>query len=106
MFVQPYKRLKKVPSSHGVDTAEFELRRDTNHAQSSAGAAAGAAGREFGKMMGSLAKGVLLDLPVAMADGFHAMPKLYGDKTMERGAVSNWKNGMTAGGKVGSPSWE
>jgi hypothetical protein len=41
----------------------------------------------------------MLDLPVAMADGFHALPVLYGDKKMERGAVRDWKSGMKVGGK-------
>lgn len=53
-------------------------------------------------MSGGLAKGMLLDLPVAMADGFHHLPVLYGDKKMERGKVTGWKSGMIVGGKVNS----
>jgi hypothetical protein len=70
------------------------------HNPTGAAAAAGVARKELGKMSGGFAKGILLDLPVAMADGFHNMPVLYGDKRMERRAVKDWKSGIAVGGKV------
>jgi hypothetical protein len=101
MFVQPYKELKKAQTIRKESNLERGgMRGGDGHSHSGAAAAVGAAGKGLGKMSGGLAKGMLLDLPVAMADGFHAMPMLYGDKKMERGAVNDWKSGMTVGGKV------
>ena len=82
-----------------VQHAKTLERENSNGASSGAGAASLAVGKGLGKISGGLAKGVILDLPVAMADGFHAMPMLYGDKKMERGAVKDWKSGMKVGGK-------
>lgn len=98
MFVQPYKELQKAHT----------LRKENNgEGPSGAGAAGVAAGKGFGKLSAGVAKGLMLDLPVAMADGFHAAPVLYGDKPMTggSGAVKDWKSGIKTGGKVGSPQW-
>ena len=93
MFAQPYKELQKAQN----------LRRENNGGgPSGVGAASLAAGRGLGKMSTGFIKGIALDLPVAMADGFHAMPVLYGDKPMVRGAVKDWKSGMSVGRKVSS----
>lgn len=82
----------------GGNVSEKPLKHSQSH--TGAAAAAGIATRELGKLSGGLAKGMLLDLPVAMADGFHHMPVLYGDKKMERGDVRGWKSGMVVGGKA------
>ena len=90
VFIQPYKELKKVQSLRNDSLVEgAEMRGGAKYGH-----------RSVGKISGGLAKGVLLDLPVAMADGFHAMPMLYGDEKMKRGPVSDWKSGMIVGGKV------
>lgn len=114
LFTAPYKEIKKAQAlrrensanSH-IETNEVALRggstgaiKETTRRHTGAAAAAGAAGKGLGKMGGGFAKGMLLDLPVAMADGFHAMPMLYGDKKIERGVITDWKSGMAVGGKV------
>lgn len=114
LFTAPYKEIKKAQAlrrensadSH-IETNEVALRggstdagKETTRRHTGAAAAAGAAGKGLGKMGGGLAKGMLLDLPVAMADGFHAMPMLYGDKKIDRGIITDWKSGMAVGGKV------
>jgi sterol 3beta-glucosyltransferase len=83
-----------------VQKAQTLQRENSDGASSGAGAATVAVGKGLGKISTGLAKGVMLDLPVAMADGFHALPVLYGDKKMKRGAVTDWKSGMKVGGKV------
>ena len=83
-----------------VQKAKTLQRENSDGASSGTGAATVAVGKGLGKISTGLAKGVMLDLPVAMADGFHALPVLYGDKKMERGAVKDWKSGMKVGGKV------
>jgi hypothetical protein len=83
-----------------VQKAKTLRRENSDGASSGTGAATVAVGKGLGKISTGFAKGVILDLPVAMADGFHALPVLYGDKKMERGAVKDWKSGMKVGGKV------
>lgn len=91
MFVQPIKEIQKAKTLRRANSGE---------GPSGAAAASLAAGKGLGKMSSGLAKGIILDLPVAMADGFHALPVLYGDQPMPRGAVNDWKSGMAVGGKV------
>jgi sterol 3beta-glucosyltransferase len=51
-------------------------------------------------MGGSLTKATLVDVPNALADGLHAVPSLYGEKGRDHGAVTDWKSGGAAAGKV------
>ena len=83
-----------------VQKAQTLHRENSDGASSGAAAASLAVGKGIGRISGGLAKGVILDLPVAMADGFHALPMLYGDKKMEHGVVRDWKSGVKVGGKV------
>lgn len=109
MFVNPYREIKKAQTLRR-ETSSLEATQSSGlrgggslqriHNPTGAAAAAGVATKELGKMSGGFAKGMLLDLPVAMADGFHNLPVLYGDKKMERGEVKDWKSGMLVGGKV------
>lgn len=48
---------------------------------------------------GSLTKATLVDVPLALADGLHAVPRLYGEKVREHGAVTDWKSGGVVAGK-------
>ncbi|OLN88212.1 Sterol 3-beta-glucosyltransferase UGT80B1-like protein 1 [Colletotrichum chlorophyti] len=40
-----------------------------------------------------------LDVPLALTDGFRAVPKLYGDEVRERPPITDWKSGTLEGGK-------
>lgn len=53
----------------------------------------------LGNVGDSVAKG-LIGVPVAMADGFHAIPRYYGEKTSKRGVVTDWKSGAIVATKV------
>lgn len=44
-------------------------------------------------------KGLMIDIPLAAAEGMRALPRLYGDDGYEPGAVTNWKNGATIAAK-------
>lgn len=63
------------------------------------GAAGRAVGQGFGRVGTAMAKTVV-DLPLAMADGLHAVPSLYGEKVRDYGTVTGWKSGGIVGGKV------
>ncbi|KPM42464.1 Sterol 3-beta-glucosyltransferase UGT80B1 [Neonectria ditissima] len=44
-------------------------------------------------------KGVLLDIPLAFAEGSRAIPRLYGEKVRDYGQITDWKSGLKVSGK-------
>lgn len=44
-------------------------------------------------------KGMLVDMPLAAADGLRAVPKMYGSQVPDHGKVKNWKTGAVVAGK-------
>lgn len=62
--------------------------------------AAVSVGKGFGKMAGVLPKATLVDFPLALAEGLHQMPRLYGDEVRDHGRVRGWKSGGVVAGKV------
>ena len=58
-----------------------------------------ASGKSFGKFFTSYTKGVLVELPLATAEGFRAMPRLWGEEVKDYGKVTDWKSGATVAGK-------
>lgn len=64
-----------------------------------AGSMAGATMKGFGKFTGSYFKGVVVDIPHAAAEGFRQVPRLYGEKPKDYGAIQGWKSGAIVGGK-------
>lgn len=64
-----------------------------------AGSMAGATMKGFGKFTGSYFKGVVVDIPHAAAEGFRQVPRLYGEKPKDYGAIQDWKSGAIVGGK-------
>ncbi|KAH8894214.1 sterol glucosyltransferase [Thozetella sp. PMI_491] len=40
-----------------------------------------------------------IDIPVAFADGLHAVPRLYGEEPRDYGRVTDWKSGAVVAGK-------
>ncbi|OBT56319.1 hypothetical protein VE04_02840 [Pseudogymnoascus sp. 24MN13] len=52
------------------------------------------------KMVGSVVKGSLVTVPVALTDGLHQLPALYGDKPRDNGQVNDWKSGGKVAGKT------
>jgi sterol 3beta-glucosyltransferase len=50
------------------------------------------------KMMTSVIKGSLVDFPVALTEGLHNVPLLYGEKMRKRKPITDWKSGMKEAG--------
>ncbi|KAJ5259579.1 UDP-glucuronosyl/UDP-glucosyltransferase [Penicillium angulare] len=63
-------------------------------------AMASASARTSGKLLGKLASGTMVDVPLAAAEGFCVLPGLYGGTVHEREMVKNWKSGLLAGVKT------
>lgn len=58
-----------------------------------------ASGLAGGKFLGKCVSGVVVDVPLAAAEGFRVLPGLYGDKVYEHQKVKDWKSGAIAGVK-------
>jgi len=59
-----------------------------------------ASAKSFGRLTGGFFKGTVVDLPLAVAEGFRAVPRMWGEEVQEYGKVTNWKSGGTVAGKV------
>ncbi|PQE14327.1 hypothetical protein CJF30_00006908 [Rutstroemia sp. NJR-2017a BBW] len=57
-------------------------------------------GKGFGKMAGALPKATLVDFPLAITEGLHQMPRLYGEEVRDHGRVKDWKSGGVVAGKT------
>ncbi|KAG9499326.1 hypothetical protein J7337_010146 [Fusarium musae] len=65
-------------------------------ASSSAGKSAG---KGISKMTSSVLKGSLVDVPLALTEGLHNLPGLYGEKVRKHDKVTDWKSGTAEAGK-------
>ena len=59
-----------------------------------------ASGKSLGKFFTSFTKGFLVDMPLATAEGFHAMPRLWGEEVRDHEAVVDWQSGGAVAGKA------
>jgi len=57
-------------------------------------------GSGFMKMGTVLPKATLVDIPLALTEGLHQMPKLYGEKVRDHGKVTDMKSAGIVAGKV------
>ncbi|KFY94097.1 hypothetical protein V498_04056 [Pseudogymnoascus sp. VKM F-4517 (FW-2822)] len=64
-----------------------------------AGNMALASAKSIGRVHASLFKGTMLDMPLAMAEGFRATPKLYGVSVPDHEPITDWKSGAKVAGK-------
>lgn len=64
------------------------------------GAASIAAGRGLAKMTESITRGTLVDVPLALTEGLHNVPAMYGGTVRDHGKVDDWKSGGIVAGKV------
>lgn len=64
-----------------------------------AGTMALASGKSLGKLLSVTTKGILVDYPVAAAEGFHALPRLWGDEVPDYGTVTGVGSGFAVAGK-------
>ncbi|KAF6822330.1 sterol glucosyltransferase [Colletotrichum plurivorum] len=86
-FIDPWKEYKRARSSG-------------HEAGRASGAAALAAGKGVAGMTGAVAKGGLVSVPLALAEGLRNLPQLYGDKVRDNGKVEDWKSGGKVAAKT------
>ncbi|KAH6614137.1 sterol glucosyltransferase [Boeremia exigua] len=90
MITDPYKELNRSKTEGTSDMA---------HSASTAGRMATAGAKGFGRFNAALFKGAIIDLPLAAAEGFRAVPKLYGEEVRDHGEVTNVQSGFSKAGK-------
>lgn len=64
-----------------------------------AGLMATASAKAYGKFMGYYFKGLIVDIPLAAAEGMRVLPKLYGEEVQDHGQVRDWESGAIVGAK-------
>lgn len=92
MFYKPYKELAR-------SRTEVSPAGEERHPAATAGAMAGQFAKSFRQFVETYARGVIVDIPHAAAEGFRQVPRLYGEQPKDYGAVQDWKSGATVGGK-------
>nr|RBQ92249.1 hypothetical protein FVER53263_11746 [Fusarium verticillioides] len=66
---------------------------------STSSSAGKSAGKGISKMTSSVLKGSLVDVPLALTEGLHNLPELYGEKVRKHDKVTDWKSGTAEAGK-------
>lgn len=90
MIVDPYKELNR---------AKTEGTSDAAHNAATVGRMAAAGAKGFGRFNAALFKGAVVDIPLAAAEGFRAVPKLYGEEVRDHGEVTDIQSGFSKAGK-------
>ena len=67
-----------------------------------AGRAGLASARSIDRLAVKTFKGGMVDVPLALAEGFRNVPRLWGQTISEQDEVTGWKSGATVAGKVRS----
>jgi hypothetical protein len=112
MFVDPYTELRRsqtanaaaaVSSSQSSSSASSSTNSNATLQHQSgiktAGKMVGASAKSFGMMYMGMVKGMVVDIPFAAAEGFRAVPRLYGEEIQDHGEVRDWKSGAIVAGK-------
>lgn len=91
-----------VPSQPGSPLRSPVPRQHQHRARgcmNTAGAMAGASASGVGGFFKSYGKGFYLDIPLAVTEGFRAVPKLYGETVPEHEPIHDWQSGARVAGK-------
>ncbi|PVH82903.1 glycosyltransferase family 1 protein [Cadophora sp. DSE1049] len=96
---EPMHEYRRVKTIERAESETASIHSSSSGGSHAAGAAGKAVGRGFGRVGMALTK-TAIDLPMAVADGMHNIPALYGEKIRDRGEIRGWKSG----GKVGLKS--
>ena len=87
-FVDPFIQMKRV--------------HDAGEGGSKTTAALNTAGAGVVDIGGSVVKGTLVDMPLALAEGLRNTPALYGGEVRDYGPITDWKSGGVVAAKVSS----
>ena len=85
---------------HGLITANPEAASKPPLEMSTSSGAGKSEGKSVSKMATSVLKWSPVDVPLALTEGLHNLPELYGDKVRKHNKVTDWKSGTAEAGKV------
>ncbi|KAJ5098378.1 hypothetical protein N7532_005379 [Penicillium argentinense] len=93
-------RSQSLDNASVIETASVDSSATTKPSRlRNTGVAMGGSAKSLGKAVGVWYKGMLIDMPLAAAEGLRAVPRLYGDEVKDHGIVTDWKSGATFAGK-------
>ncbi len=64
------------------------------------GQAALAAAKSLNNVVSGTVKGGMVDIPLALAEGFRNAPRLWGETVKEQEVITGWQSGVAVAGKV------
>jgi hypothetical protein len=73
---------------------------ETRTALTTTVAIAAASGKSVGYFFLSFAKGALVDIPLAAAEGLRVVPHMYGEELRDYDYITDWKSGFEVAGKA------
>ncbi|KAG9703506.1 sterol glucosyltransferase, partial [Aureobasidium melanogenum] len=88
------------PEGSGASIHTTTSTKSRDKQSSAGGKAALASVKSVGWFAPKALKGIALDIPLAMAEGFKTMPRFYGDKVRDHGKVTGAGSGFAVGGKT------
>lgn len=100
IIIDPYKEYRRLRATTEGSTTDGAapvaikpLKKDpngSNYAKQMAIASA----ISLAKFLGRSSRGVIVDLPLAAAEGMRAVPRFYGERVRENPLVQDWRSGM------------
>lgn len=105
VFVKPYETIKehqtrtKISLESGSSQARSQ---DDSACVTESGVARRAVGtstKSLGKLAVTSAKGIFVDIPIAVTDGLRAVPNLYGEDVRSRDHITGFRSGAVVAGK-------
>ncbi|KAJ6551798.1 hypothetical protein B0H19DRAFT_1220897 [Mycena capillaripes] len=105
ILVKPYQELRRAGCSNKFDKdSEFSegSSRGTQFRRGiqTAGAMAAASGKSVGQVFTAGTRGLIVDIPLAAAEGLRSVPKLYGEEVKDYGRVDDWRSGAVVAGRT------
>lgn len=97
---RPSTALVRSPSpTHSLALTTTSERERRAHNLRTAGKMATASAKSLGAVHSSFFRGMIVDLPLAVAEGMRNAPALYGENVAQHQPVTDWKSGAVVAGK-------
>ncbi|KAJ3471895.1 hypothetical protein MRS44_001994 [Fusarium solani] len=104
VFVKPYETIKEhqTRAKTSIESGSSQARSQGDSAsvsESVARKAVGTSTKSLGKLAVTSAKGIFVDIPIAVTDGLRAVPNLYGEDVRPRDHITGFRSGAVVAGK-------
>ncbi|KAM6538067.1 hypothetical protein FALCPG4_003950 [Fusarium falciforme] len=104
VFVKPYETIKEhqTRTKASLESGSSQALSQSDSAsvsESVARKAVGTSTKSLGKLAVTSAKGIFVDIPIAVTDGLRAVPNLYGEDVRPRDHITGFRSGAVVAGK-------